>query len=161
MFATVGHWVLAIILFILFILICGEVYSFYRDRRSSALFAAFSYLIVGIGFAFYFGTSLWLRFVIGPIVFLFAIIIYWVSFTARKEEHMPRPIFLTKPKKEKEAEKKAKLEKQRSADISATATIAAEKRAAATTKPGTISRQPGPTKGMGGASKPISRPGRK
>jgi amino acid transporter len=133
------YWILAIAIFAMLILMVGEFYIFYRDRRSSALFAALSYLIIGIGLAFYFSTSsthLWLWYVIGPSVFLFAIIIYWVSFNARKEEHAPRPIFITKSQKEKEANKQAKLDKKRTAEFSASGAIAAEKRDTARTTSG-------------------------
>lgn len=54
---------------------------------------------------------------------------YWVSYNARRDENAPRPIFMTKSKKEKEAEKQAKLTQQKKADLTASATLAAEKRA--------------------------------
>lgn len=164
MFKTFWDWFLAIGIFIVLVFIFGEFYSFYRDRRSSALFAALSYLIIGIGLTFYFGSSLWLRFIIGPIVFLFAIIIYWTSYSARKDERMPRPIFLPKTKKEKEADKQSALAKKRTAEISATATIAAEKRAAVIQKPaGAPKPVPRPVAGTGGGIKipPTARPGGK
>lgn len=54
---------------------------------------------------------------------------YWVSHNTRRDEKAPRPIFITKSQKEKEAEKQAKLSQQKKAELSASATIAAEKRA--------------------------------
>ncbi|MDI6782736.1 MAG: hypothetical protein QME64_01420 [bacterium] len=132
-------WFLAVAIFAMLILVLGEFYSFYRDRRSSALFAALSYLIFAFGLSFYlhlFASSVWLRYVIGPLVLLFSLIMYWVSFSARKEERAPRPIFMTKSQKEKETEKQTKLDKKRTAEISASGTIAAEKRGTARTTPG-------------------------
>lgn len=141
MFHNIWHWILALAIFIFLILMVGELYIFYRDRRSSALFSAISYLIFSIGLACYYSSWLFPRLVFGPIIFLLSIIMYWVSFNARKDENAPRPIFMTKTQKEKEAEKQAKLSKLKQADISASATLAAEKRAtaripAASAKPG-------------------------
>jgi hypothetical protein len=131
MFKNYWDWFLAIAIFIFLILMIGELYSFYRDRRASAIFSAFSYLVFGIGLSCYYSSSLWFRLVFGPLIFLFSVIMYWVSFNARKDENAPRPIFMTKSKKEKEAEKQTKLTQQKRADISASATMAAEKRATA------------------------------
>ena len=148
MFKSFWDWFLVIAIFVMLVLVVGEIYSFYRDRRSSALFAALSYILFASGLAFYFSESLWLRYIIGPIVFLFSLIVYWVSFNTRKEEHAPRPIFMTKAQKEKEAEKQAKLDKKRTAGFSASGTIAAEKRGTARTTPGA---KPG---GTGSAPRP-------
>ncbi|MCX7919812.1 MAG: hypothetical protein N3A72_09460 [bacterium] len=131
MFTTFWDWVLGIGILIVLILFFGEIYIFYRDRRSSAIFAALSYLSVAIGLSFYFTSSLWLRLVFGPLIFIFAFILFWVSYSARKEERAPRAIFISKTQKEKEAEKQSKLEKKRVAEISASGAIAAEKRTTA------------------------------
>ena len=128
MFKSFWDWALAVVIFIILVLMLGELFSFRRDRRQSGLFAALSYLFFAAGFSFYFGSSLWLRYVIGPMVFLLSIILYWVSYNARKEEHAPRAIFISKTQKEKETEKQDKFEKKRVADVSASATIASEKR---------------------------------
>jgi type VI protein secretion system component VasK len=143
MFKSYWDWFLAIAIFVFLILMVGEIYSFYRDRRASAIFSAFSYLIFSIGLACYYSSSLWFRLVFGPIIFLFSVIMYWVSINARKDENAPRPIFMSKSKKEKEAEKQAKLTQQKKAEISASATIAAEKRATTRISPGTV--KPGGT----------------
>lgn len=129
MFNDFWDWFLAIAIFAFLILMFGELYSFYRDRRASAIFSAVSYLIFGIGLSCYYSTALWFRLVFGPIIFLCSIIMYWVSHNARRDEKAPRPIFMTKSQKEKEAEKQAKLTQQKKAELSASATIAAEKRA--------------------------------
>jgi hypothetical protein len=156
MFNNFWDWFLAIAIFVFLILMVGELYSFYRDRRASAIFSALSYLIFGIGLSCYYSTALWFRLVFGPIIFLFSIIMYWVSYNARSDERAPRPIFMTKSQKEKEAEKQAKLSQQKKADISASATIAAEKRATARIPAG--SAKPG---GSAGSKAPPTRITRK
>jgi hypothetical protein len=143
MFNNFWDWFLAIAIFVFLILMIGELYSFYRDRRASAIFSAFSYLIFGVGLSCYYSSALWFRLVFGPIIFLFAVIMYWVSINARKDENAPRPIFMTKSNKEKEAEKQAKFSQQKKAEISASATMAAEKRATARISAG--SAKPGGT----------------